>query len=140
MTGNRLPRWFQHALKCTDSRQTQRPQTTHTMCHRAEPIQTDQSTEHGEATGDRKSLSHKHRAGRHGNKTKDGGVVTCEESWVNGGGDEALLPCSCRAIRSHGYHGYYGHHHYITTVPRLEKHAAPFWASLLAAWRKERRK
>lgn len=46
---------------------------------------------------------------------------------------EALLPCSSEAIQSHGYHGYYGHHHNITTVPRLEKHAAPFWVSLLAA-------
>lgn len=52
---------------------------------------------------------------------------------------EAQLPCSSEAIQSHGYHGYYGHHHNITTVPRLEKHAAPFWASLLAAWSKERR-
>lgn len=46
---------------------------------------------------------------------------------------EALLPCNSEAIQSHGYHGYYGHHHNITTVPRLEKHAAPFWVSLLAA-------
>lgn len=53
--------------------------------------------------------------------------------------DEALLPCSSEAIQSHGYHGYYDHHHNMTTVPRLEKHAAPFWASLLAAWLEGRR-
>lgn len=102
---------------CTESRRPSRQ--CWTELHRTE------SREGGEVMG-HSFHSYKHRA-----------LQYRDQRWLRGVmgkmRGEALLPCSSEAIQSHGYHGYYGHHHNITTVPRLEKHAAPFWVSLLAA-------
>lgn len=109
-----------------------RKQTTRqTLWHRAAPMQTE-SGEGGEVRG-QSFHSYRHTVFQYKDQRRQCGELRGIMGKMRG---EALLPCSSEAIQSHGYHGYYGHHHHhhnITTVPRLEKHAAPFWVSLLAA-------
>lgn len=127
----------QHALKCTESRQTQK----HTSCA-TEPTPTNQSTERWQKSGDRKWAWHYDGHRWHLLLFSLRSLSQTALRWWGIMGKWVMRSGCHAAARPFGATVTTvttDHQHNITTVPRLEKHAPPFWASLLAAWSKERR-